>query len=165
MIENLYVMDRQKSSAQGHNRENQKSHIPITVRQLEAIIRISEALAKMCLKTEVEADHVKEAHRLFQNSTMVAVSMGAKYFLFIIYRLKREFGLDLPQELKNIVSQIEESIKRRVSIGSRINYQRLIEELVSRFNNQRAVEFAIDQLVRQEDLQFIENRRMVYRKK
>jgi hypothetical protein len=52
-----------------------------------------------------------------------------------------------------------------VSIGSRINYQRLIEELVSRFHNQRVVEFTIDQMVRQEDLQFIENRRMVYRKK
>jgi DNA replication licensing factor MCM5 len=45
---------------------------------LEAIIRISESLAKMCLKNEVEPEHVEEAHRLFQNSTMVAVSMGAK---------------------------------------------------------------------------------------
>ena len=43
-----------------------ESHIPITVRQLEAIIRISEALAKMTLSNTVNVEHVREAHRLFQ---------------------------------------------------------------------------------------------------
>ena len=43
-----------------------ESHIPITVRQLEAIIRLSEALAKMSLSSQVKDDHVDEAHRLFQ---------------------------------------------------------------------------------------------------
>ena len=42
------------------------SGIPITVRQLEAIIRISEALAKMTLSNVVKPDHVNEAHRLFK---------------------------------------------------------------------------------------------------
>jgi DNA replication licensing factor MCM5 len=35
------------------------------VRQLEAVIRLSESLAKMRLKDEVTAEHVDEAHRLF----------------------------------------------------------------------------------------------------
>jgi len=43
-----------------------ESHIPITVRQLEAIIRLSEALAKMTLSNTVHVEHVREAHRLFQ---------------------------------------------------------------------------------------------------
>jgi len=45
----------------------------------------------MNLKSEVEEIHVNEAHRLFLNSTMMAVSMGAK-----------EFGLDIPTELRNL---------------------------------------------------------------
>lgn len=40
--------------------------IPITVRQLEAIIRISESLAKMQLQPFATDEHVNEALRLFQ---------------------------------------------------------------------------------------------------
>merc|ERR1712107_611559 len=46
------------------------SGIPITVRQLEAIIRISEALAKMEMCDEVDINHVEEALRLFTVSTL-----------------------------------------------------------------------------------------------
>jgi len=35
------------------------------VRQLEAIIRLSEAVAKMSLSEKVEEKHIEEAHRLF----------------------------------------------------------------------------------------------------
>ena len=42
------------------------STIPITVRQLEAVVRVSEALAKLQLSHEVTPDHVKEAVRLFK---------------------------------------------------------------------------------------------------
>lgn len=44
--------------------------VPITVRQLEAIIRISEALAKMEMSDIADDTHVKEAIRLFELSTM-----------------------------------------------------------------------------------------------
>ena len=40
--------------------------IPITVRQLEAIVRISESLAKMELQPFVVDRHVEESLRLFQ---------------------------------------------------------------------------------------------------
>ena len=59
----MYVADRQRSS------DNKKlvgrSNIPITVRQLEATIRLSEALARMKLKNEVSRAEVEEAHELF----------------------------------------------------------------------------------------------------
>jgi DNA replicative helicase MCM subunit Mcm2 (Cdc46/Mcm family) len=45
---------------------NERSSIPITVRQLEAIIRISESLAKVTLNTQVTEHHVDEAMRLFK---------------------------------------------------------------------------------------------------
>ena len=40
--------------------------IPITVRQLEAVVRISESLAKMELRPFATDAHVDEAIRLFQ---------------------------------------------------------------------------------------------------
>ena len=46
------------------------------MRQLEAIIRLSESLAKMELSSIVNEDHVKEAHRIFHISTMNAATSG-----------------------------------------------------------------------------------------
>ena len=45
-------------------------------RQLEAIIRISEALAKMSLSPFASDTHVDEALRLFQVSTLEAAHSG-----------------------------------------------------------------------------------------
>lgn len=45
-------------------------------RQLEAIVRISESLAKMTLSPEATADHVNEAIRLFRASTLDAAKSG-----------------------------------------------------------------------------------------
>ena len=61
-LQNVYVSDRQKAKEQ---RKYSKNTIPITVRQLEAVVRISEALAKMKLRVEVTTDDVSEAHYLF----------------------------------------------------------------------------------------------------
>ena len=51
--------------------------VPITVRQLEAIVRISEALARMQLQPVATEAHVREAIDLFKTSTMDAVKSGA----------------------------------------------------------------------------------------
>lgn len=47
--------------------------IPITVRQLEAVVRISESLAKMALQPFVTDANVEEALRLFQVSYLVVL--------------------------------------------------------------------------------------------
>eukprot|EP01087_Luapelamoeba_hula_P011252 TRINITY_DN3032_c0_g2_i1.p1 TRINITY_DN3032_c0_g2~~TRINITY_DN3032_c0_g2_i1.p1 ORF type:complete len:676 (+),score=69.50 TRINITY_DN3032_c0_g2_i1:885-2912(+) len=52
------------------------SAVPITVRQLEAIIRISESLAKMSLSPSATPEHVREAIRLFTVSTVEAAASG-----------------------------------------------------------------------------------------
>jgi DNA replication licensing factor MCM5 len=65
LLENLYVQDREMTSGDA-------SAIPITVRQLEAVIRISESLAKMSMAEVVTVAHVEEAHRIFQVSTLNA---------------------------------------------------------------------------------------------
>ncbi len=45
-------------------------------RQLEAVIRISESLAKMQLQSFVTEQHVEEALRLFRVSTLEAAMSG-----------------------------------------------------------------------------------------
>ena len=47
--------------------------VPITVRQLEAVIRLSEALARMKLKSEVGLEEVEMAHYLFEISTIKTI--------------------------------------------------------------------------------------------
>jgi len=62
----------------------------------------------------VQPQHVEEAHRLFKISTLNAaasgLSMGAQ---------------DTPIELQGMVHKIEDAIKRRVAIGTRIGYPKL----------------------------------------
>lgn len=54
-----------------------KASITITVRQLEAIVRIAESLAKMKLENFATEDHIEEAIRLFKVSTLEAASSGS----------------------------------------------------------------------------------------
>ena len=69
-LQNIYIADRQKAKEQ---KKHSKNSIPVTVRQLEAVIRLSEALAKMSLRTEVTTEDVAEAHYLFEISTMKTI--------------------------------------------------------------------------------------------
>lgn len=47
--------------------------------------------------------------------------------------------------------RIEEAIKRRVAIGTRISYPKLQSELLGRFNNDRAIESAIIAMVKRDE--------------
>ena len=53
------------------------------MRQLEAIIRLSESLAKMELLPFTEKRHVEEAIRLFKVSTIAAAQSGSLSGKFI----------------------------------------------------------------------------------
>jgi DNA replication licensing factor MCM5 len=108
----------------------------------------------MHLQTNVVREHVEEAHRIFKISTLNAaasgMSMGAK---------------DTPPELQGKVKQIEDAIKRRVAIGTRIGYPKLHEELLNRFDNARAIDFAILSMVKRDELVHHEARKILERKR
>ncbi|KYQ88497.1 MCM family protein [Tieghemostelium lacteum] len=57
-----------KSLRQNDTASTQRASYRITVRQLESMIRLSEALARLNLDTEVKANYVQEAARLLQKS-------------------------------------------------------------------------------------------------
>lgn len=75
-LKNHYVMMRTSCSDMEKDADKRGS-ISITVRQLEAVVRISEAIAKMKLKNFAEEEEVDEALRLFQVSTLSAVDSGS----------------------------------------------------------------------------------------
>lgn len=67
--------DRQAAAA-GKEGTNVGSVVPITVRQLEALVRVTEAVAKASLSREATVEHVKEALHLFKKSTLAAAQKG-----------------------------------------------------------------------------------------
>ena len=111
------MTDRMNSKDQKISKKS--TGIPITVRQLEAIIRLSEAIARIHLQTQVKVQHVEEAHRIFKISTLNAAQSGmaAK-------------NVDAPAELMSMIRKIEEAIKRRVAIGTKISYPKLHQEMM-----------------------------------
>ena len=107
--------------------EDAQATIPITVRQLEALVRISESLAKLRLDSEVRIEDVNEALRLFRVSTMAANSTdqtngmaggaGGQSILSGAGANNRE-EFDRAQGF----------LRCRLAIGSTVNKQKLIEE-------------------------------------
>ncbi|KAK2602193.1 hypothetical protein N8I77_008744 [Diaporthe amygdali] len=95
---------------------NTRSSIPITVRQLEAIVRITESLAKLTLSPIATEAHVDEAIRLFLCSTMDAVNQGGA----------NQGG----RELNDEVARVEAELKRRLPIGWSTSLATLRREMV-----------------------------------
>ncbi|KAJ1978641.1 minichromosome maintenance protein 5 [Dimargaris xerosporica] len=129
---------------------NERSSIPITVRQLEAIIRISESLAKMTLSPVTTEDHVDEALRLFRSSTIDAVQTGQ------VEGVTRT-------ELLAEVQQIEKTIRRRLVLGSTVSTRALKDQFLREGFSEHAFEKALNILVRQDTLSF-SNQRLTVRR-
>lgn len=88
-LKNRYVMMR--AGTREHEKDSEKRlSIPITIRQLEAIIRISEALAKMQMQPFATELHVNEALRLFQVSTLEAAMSGSLAGMLQIDKIKKK---------------------------------------------------------------------------
>merc|ERR1711862_53683 len=116
--------------------------IPITVRQLEAIIRISESLAKMEMKDDVDIEHVEEALRLFTVSTLDSANKD-----------RASMSDNLTEEDRDMLKQAEEQIRRRVARVTRISKFGLEQWLVSAGGvDDRIARRAIMTLVRQGEL-------------
>ena len=94
--------------------------MPVTVRQLEALVRLAESLAKMRLQASVQPQDVHEALRIFKVSTMTAASTtpqtaGAEL---------RFLGDDQRTQIQNA----EQFLKQRVPVGADAKTIRLLEE-------------------------------------
>ena len=126
----------------------QRSTIPLTLRQLEAVVRISESLAKMRLSAHATERDVEEAVRLFRHSTLSASQTD----------VNGSQGSTLDQ-----VRQIEAEIRRRLPVGSQTTLRALRDEFVRQGYARAAVNRALDVLARQETLLLRNQRLVVYR--
>ncbi|KAL6939511.1 minichromosome maintenance protein 5 [Hanseniaspora osmophila] len=135
----------------------EKSSIPITIRQLEAIIRITESLAKLELSPVATEAHVNEAIRLFQASTMDAASQDP------VSASGSGAGANSSSSYQDIL-RIEQELKRRLPIGWSTSYSTLRREFVdSRGYAQSALDKALYVLERQETIQMRHQRQNIYR--
>ena len=128
---------------------NARSSIPITVRQLEAIVRITESLAKLALQPIATEAHVDEAIRIFLASTMDAITQGEGQG---------------SKEMMEEVSKIEDELKRRLPIGWSTSLATLRREFVDgRGYTEQALNRAIIVLQRRSTLQIRSGGSQVYR--
>ncbi|KAK4621576.1 DNA replication licensing factor mcm5 [Fulvia fulva] len=135
---------------------NQRSSIPITVRQLESLVRIAESLAKIELQPIATEKHVDEAIRLFLGSTMDAVmSAGGD---------TSALGMGGNRELVEEVHKVEDELRRRLPIGYTSSLATLRREFVERKNySEQSLNRALQVLVRRESVQLRRGGTLVHR--
>ncbi|KAL7681777.1 putative mini-chromosome maintenance protein [Plasmopara halstedii] len=125
--------------------------IPVTVRQLEALVRIAESLAKMHLQNEATREHVREAIRLFSVSTMNAAKDGGTQGLF--------------GGLHEKAQEVEQSINRTLRIGTRVETSALYSRLEAQGYNPNAIQRAIRAMVQKGSLRQLSQYKFVSRVK
>ncbi|KAH7227072.1 MCM2/3/5 family-domain-containing protein [Fusarium redolens] len=128
---------------------NTRSSIPITIRQLEAIVRITESLAKLTLSPVATEAHVDEAIRLFLCSTMDAANQGSNQG---------------SRELNDEVNRLENELKRRLPIGWSTSLSTLRREMVEgRGYSEQPLNRALMILQRRDIVMFRNQGAQVYR--
>ena len=129
MLEDSYV--RYREEMRERKRTGGHAAVPITVRQLEAIVRISESLAKMCLQTVVTEEHVQEALRLFEVSTIDAARSGVADMVVLSAEQREELQV------------VETQIRQKLAIGATMSKRQLIADLARVGVNEWAVTRAL----------------------
>ncbi|XP_024904410.1 DNA replication licensing factor MCM5 [Pteropus alecto] len=153
-LKNRYIIMR--SGARQHERDSdRRSSIPITVRQLEAIVRIAEALSKMKLQPFATEADVEEALRLFQVSTLDAALSGT---------LSGVEGFT-SQEDQEMLSRIEKQLKRRFAIGSQVSEHSIIQDFTKQKYPEHAIHKVLQLMLRRGEVQHRMQRKVLYRLK
>ncbi|KAK2646724.1 hypothetical protein Ddye_021919 [Dipteronia dyeriana] len=150
-LQDQYVQIRKDMRRQA-NESGEAAVIPITVRQLEAIVRLSEALAKMKLSHVATEIEVNEAVRLFTVSTMDAARSGINH------------QVNLTAEMANEIKQAETQIKRRIGIGNQISERRLIDDLTRMGMNDSIIRRALIIMHQRDEVEYKRERRVIFRK-
>lgn len=133
--------------------KHSQSAIPITIRQLEAIIRISESIAKMRLAKFATIADVEEALRLFRCSTLEAATNG---------------NLALSDELQgseqsDATREVERRIQRRFFIGANVSKRVIIDDFIRQGYTEQTVNKAIWVMCQRGDLEHRYQRKVLHR--
>ncbi|XP_062458615.1 DNA replication licensing factor MCM5 [Pezoporus occidentalis] len=147
-----YILMR-NGTRQHEQESDRRSSIPITVRQLEAVVRIAESLAKMKLQPFATETDVEEALRLFQVSTLDAAMSGS---------LSGAEGFTT-QEDQEMLSRIEKQLKRRFAIGSQVSEHSIIQDFMRQKYPEHAIHKVLQLMMRRGEIQHRMQRKVLYR--
>ncbi|KAK8749781.1 hypothetical protein OTU49_015539 [Cherax quadricarinatus] len=151
-LKNRYILMR-SGTREAENQSDKRLAIPITVRQLEAIVRIAESMAKMRLEPFATERDVDEALRLFQVSTLDAAMSGS---------LTGAEGFTTEED-QEMLSRIEKQLKRRFAIGSQVSEHAIVQDFLKQKYPERAVYKVLHFMIRRGELQHRLQRKMLYR--
>lgn len=124
-----------------------KSKIPITVRQLEAIIRFTEARARVDLRESANESDVEDAILIFKNSTLKAVNDG-----MFLEGMKRE---DFLEDLEIKINKILEFLPK--------NSFRNVESLIAEMGDREATMKALNYLKKKQIVELKHEGNTVFR--
>merc|ERR1719400_2910711 len=151
-LKNRYVLMR-NSSREVEEEGEKRLAIPITVRQLEAVVRISESLAKMALQPFVTDANVEEALRIFQVSTLSAAHSGD---------LEGAEGFTTEED-QELIHRIEKQLKKRFPIGAQVSQHSIVSDFEKQKYPERQVQKVLATMIRRGELQHRMQRKMLYR--
>ena len=137
--------------------------IPITVRQLEAVVRLSEGLARMELSDTATTRHVTEALRLFQVSTYKAAMHGGSSEAGRGGGPGRPAGMVGSGDFDRQVLGGEKEVRLRLPSGSTMARETLVQHVEGRGIPRVAVERAIENMVQRNELAYLKMRKLVKR--
>lgn len=140
-------------------------------RQLEAIIRIAESLAKMTLSPFALENHIDESLRLFQVSTLDAAMSGnlageedssTATLMVSLTLLSGAEGFSTEGEQEE-VRRVERQLKSRFPIGSQVSEQRILEDFKRQKYSERAIQTVLMIMLRRGELQHRLQRKVLFR--
>ncbi|KAI0988458.1 hypothetical protein GJ496_008685 [Pomphorhynchus laevis] len=151
-LKNQYVLMR--SGAYNFEQEiGRRLSVTITVRQLEAMVRIAESLARMRMSSIATDADVNEALRLFIGSTYTAAVSG---------KIANVEGMISHEELRGL-NEIETHIKKRLIVGSQVLESHVIKDMMNRGYKERLVNKVLHTMIRRGELQHRIQRKMLFR--
>ena len=141
LLSSQYVHIRNRIRQSLLDRPGESQVVPITIRQLEALVRLSESLAKMRLSAEATVSDVEEALRLFKVSTLAASEANPS----LMGVTSGEYSAE--------VTRAEEFLKRRMGLRMTVNSKKIVEEAQIQGYSTEAIKRSIMALVLKNEIQ------------
>lgn len=170
LLSGQYVHIRHRVRESLANRPDQTPVVPITVRQLEALIRMSESLAKMRLAAETTPADVEEAIRLFRVSTLAASEANqsslASSGAVVDGQNRRNSNSNPNHNPGNAmleIKRVEDYFKRRIGLKMTVHAQKLQEEALAQGFGIESINRAIAAMILRQELQELNQRRFLRR--
>lgn len=149
MLSSQYVHVRNQVRLALLNTPGEAQVVPITIRQLEALVRLSEGLAKMRLSAEATVADVEEAIRLFKVSTLAASQANPALLA----------GGGSSEETQ----RVEDFLRRRLGLRMAVNTRKIVEEASAMGHSYDSIKRAISAMVMRSELQELNQQKLLKR--